>query len=326
MYQPPKVKPLCPPENRPRYEDVEYAEVTLENGKKYSLKLDIYQDANQTEPGPCIFYLFGGGWMWGDYKQTEQKAVYCRDLVRLTKQGYTIVCPDYRLASQAIFPACIQDVKGAVRFIRANATKFLIDPERLGVLGNSAGGHLAAMIALTPNNVEIEGEVGGNVEVSSAVKAAVVFYAPVDICDDIRKAHEEETVKDFSGTEIDLYSDNAEINIIAHTLGYHLTGNKLAKLGGILKEYDTTHSEWPYIDLAKRCSPIEYVHAEAPPILICHGAKDIVVSPENSFRFYQALADVGADVTLMMYGQGAHGPSLGPEVDQFAYRFLTERL
>ena len=116
MYVPPKVKPLCPPEERPRFEDVPYARVTLDNGQAYTLKLDIYQSPEQNTPGPCIIYIFGGGFLWGEYKQVTQKAVYCRDLVRLTKEGYTVVCPDYRLVSQSIFPACIHDVKGVVRF------------------------------------------------------------------------------------------------------------------------------------------------------------------------------------------------------------------
>ena len=110
LYVPPKVKPLCPPEERPRFEDVPYARVTLDNGQAYTLKLDIYQSPEQNTPGPCIIYIFGGGFLWGEYKQVTQKAVYCRDLVRLTKEGYTVVCPDYRLVSQSIFPACIHDV------------------------------------------------------------------------------------------------------------------------------------------------------------------------------------------------------------------------
>lgn len=162
MYLPPKVKPLCPPEQSPRFADVVYAQVTLDDGRPYDLKLDVYQSPEQQEPGPCIVYYFGGGWMWGEYKQTTQKAVYCRDLVRLTQQGYTIVCPDYRLASQSVFPACIHDCKAVIRFLKANAAVFHIDPQRIGVLGNSAGAHLAAMVALSSDHPELEGEVGGN--------------------------------------------------------------------------------------------------------------------------------------------------------------------
>lgn len=157
MYVPPKVKPLCPPEERPRFEDVPYARVTLDNGQAYTLKLDIYQSPEQNTPGPCIIYIFGGGFLWGEYKQVTQKAVYCRDLVRLTKEGCTVVCPDYRLVSQSIFPACIHDVKGVVRFLKANGENYNIDPNRIGALGNSAGGCLASMLALSANCRELEG-------------------------------------------------------------------------------------------------------------------------------------------------------------------------
>mgnify|MGYP000249532493 FL=1 len=81
-----------------------------------------------------------------------------------------MVCPDYRLVSQSIFPACIHDVKGVVRFLKANGEKYNIDPDRIGALGNSAGGCLASMLALSANCRELEGEVGGNLEYDSSIK------------------------------------------------------------------------------------------------------------------------------------------------------------
>ena len=188
MYQPPKIKPLCPPELPPRYEDLVYATTVLDDGSPYELKMDIYQHPEQQTPGPCIIYIFGGGFLWGEYKQITQKAVYCRDLVRLTKEGYTVVCADYRLASQAIFPACIHDLKGLVRFLKANGENFQIDPDRIGVLGNSAGGHLASMLALSADCPEIEGVVGGNLEYSSSVKAAAVFYGTSDLLEMLKNS------------------------------------------------------------------------------------------------------------------------------------------
>ena len=105
MYIPPSVKPLCPPEQAPRYEDVVYGEVTLDNGQPYTLKLDIYQSPDQTEPGPCIIYYFGGGWMWGEYKQVTQKAVYCRDLVRTV--SYTHLDVYKRQISHRTWAGCV---------------------------------------------------------------------------------------------------------------------------------------------------------------------------------------------------------------------------
>ena len=143
--------------------------------------------------------------MWGEYKQTTQNAVYCRDLVRLTQQGYIIVCPDYRLASQSVFPACIHDCKAVIRFLKANAAMIHIDPQRIGVLGNSAGAHLAAMVALSSDHPELEGEVGGNLEQSSSLKAACLFYTPADLEQSLRDA-----VAALNGPDRDLSSTEIE--------------------------------------------------------------------------------------------------------------------
>lgn len=279
MYVPPKVKPLCPPEERPRFEDVPYARVTLDNGQAYTLKLDIYQSPEQNTPGPCIIYIFGGGFLWGEYKQVTQKAVYCRDLVRLTKEGYTVVCPDYRLVSQSIFPACIHDVKGVVRFLKANGEKYNIDPDRIGALGNSAGGCLASMLALSANCRELEGEVGGNLEYDSSIKAAAIFYGPADLCQSIRTsaAALSGLPKDLIGTEIEnVGNDNAG--------------------------------------------------ADCPPVAIFQGGRDTIVDPDQSEILYHALVKAGADATFVACSGGGHGPSLGEEIDQFAYNFLKKRL
>ena len=195
MNQTKPFKPLCPPGRPPRFEDVVFANVPLDNGGTKDLKMDIYQDLNQKEPGPCIVYYFGGGWMWGEYKQVTQKAVYCRGLIKLVEQGYTIVSPAYRLVSEAAFPAAIHDCKGVIRFLKAHAREYNIDPDRIGVLGNSAGGHLAAMVACSSETSEIEGSVGGNTEYSSAIKAAAVFYAPTDLVEWMRESGSKEQEK-----------------------------------------------------------------------------------------------------------------------------------
>ncbi len=328
MYLPPKVKPLCPPEQSPRYEDIVYGEVTLDNGQPYTLKLDIYQSPSQTEPGPCIIYYFGGGWMWGEYKQVTQKAVYCRDLVRMTAEGYTIVCPDYRLVSQAIFPACIHDAKAVVRFLKANGETYHIDPNRIGVLGNSAGGHLAAMVALSSHCPELEGSVGGNLEYSSAVKAACLFYAPGDLVECLRTNVKNLTgdPKDLTGTEIENVGNDQAGIIPALIVGYTGPGRTMKKLGEVLEKGDKSDPDWQYIELTKKCSPIQYVDEKNPPVCLFHGGRDPIVSMEQSEMLYKALTKAGADATYISYSCGGHGPSLGRQIDQFAYQFLREHL
>jgi len=328
MYIPPKVKPLCPPKQPPRYEDVVYGEVVLDNGQPYTLKLDIYQSPSQEEPGPCIIYYFGGGWMWGEYKQVTQKAVYCRDLVRMTKEGYTIVCPDYRLVSQSVFPACIHDAKAVVRFLKANGRDYHIDRERIGVLGNSAGGHLAAMVALSSDCPELEGKVGGNLEYSSAVKAACLFYAPSDLAEILRANAKEpgKEPKDLTGTEIENVGNDKVGVIPALIVGYTGPGRTMEKLAQVLEKGDCSDPDWHYIELIRKCSPIQYASRHNPPICIFHGGQDPIVPISQSEMLYQALVRAGADATYISYSHGGHGPSLGGQIDSFAYQFLKDRL
>lgn len=328
MYKPPKKKPLCPPEQKPRYEDVIYAEVTLDNGEPYTLKMDIYQSEEQTVPGPCIVYIFGGGWSWGEYKQVTQKAVYCRDLVRLTSEGYTVVCPDYRLISQSIFPACVHDIKGCIRFLKANGRDFLIDPERIGALGNSAGGHLAAMISIGADQPEIEGTVGGNLEYSSGVKAAALFYAPSDLWDSVLASAKkiDGPAADLTGTEIEELSNDNTDSIPALACGFVGPGKNIKRLAEVIQSGDTSDPDWKYAELLRKLSPITYVSEKNPPVCLFHGARDPIVDPADSEKLYHALTEAGADVTLISYSYGGHGPSLGEQVDRFAYEFLKDRL
>ena len=328
MYIPPKKKPLCPPEKGPRFMDVAYADVVLDNGNPYTLKMDIYQNENQTEPGPCIVYIFGGGWSWGEYKQVTQKAVYCRDLVRLTDEGYTIVCPDYRLISQSLFPACVHDVKGCIRFLKAHGKEYNIDPERIGALGNSAGGHLAAMISVAADQPAIEGTVGGNLEYSSRVKAAALFYAPADLWDATLSAAAkvDGPAQDLTGTEVeDLSNDNAN-SLMALACGFTGPGRNIKSLAEMIKKEDTTNPDWHFAQLLKDLSPISYCSENNPPVCLFQGAHDPLVDPAQTEKFYHALCAAGADATMICYSYGGHGPSLGEQVDRFAYDFLKDRL
>ena len=320
----PRVKPLCPPGRPPRYEDVPFAEVTLDNGEPYTLKMDIYQDLNQKTPGPCIIYYFGGGWMYGEYKQVTQKAVYCRELIRIVEQGFTVISPSYRLANQSVFPACIHDCKGVVRFLKANSEKYHIDPERIGVLGNSAGGHLAAMVAMSANCIEMEGDVGGNLEYTSAVRAATIFYAPSDLVALLRN-DANKAIKNLSGTEVDNAGKSMD-HVVTQILGYTEPGKSLVDLNQLLESGDTGEPDWKYIELARKCSPITYVNADCPPMMILHGGQDPLVPIDQSESFYKALVSANADAIYLSSSQANHGPTMGKEADQMAYQFLKNRL
>jgi len=123
---------------------------------------------------PAILDIHGGGWK---SRQVENDKPM---MERLGQRGFVTALVAYRLSGTAKYPAALNDCKAAVRYLRANAAKYKIDPERIGVMGGSAGGHLSGLLAMTSGKPEFEGD-GVNKEVSSAVKACVVMAATQDL-------------------------------------------------------------------------------------------------------------------------------------------------
>ena len=159
-------------------------------GGDKALQLDLYSPKERSHPLPAILFLHGGGWT-GGYRQIYH--YYC---TKFAEHGYVVATASYRLAGEAPFPAAVQDVKCAVRWLRANAKKLGIDPNKIAVAGGSAGGHLAMMIGYSSDVPELEGK-GGNADTSSRVQAVVDLYGPTDLTDDFAKSRGE--VKRFMG-------------------------------------------------------------------------------------------------------------------------------
>src|SRR5262249_35630047 len=146
------------------------------------LLLDLYLPSAGPGPFPVVVWIHGGAWLTGSRFPAPNAA-------QLTSLGFAVASVDYRLTSQAgqwgaepvIFPAQIHDVKGAVRWLRANAATYNLDPARFGCWGSSAGGHLAALLATSGDVPALEGTVGGNAGFSSAVQACADFFGPTDL-------------------------------------------------------------------------------------------------------------------------------------------------
>jgi pectinesterase len=140
---------------------------------EHSVDLVVY---TPDKPGvyPCILDIHGGGW---SARQVESDKPM---MERLATRGFVTALVSYRLATEAKFPAALHDCKSALRYLRANAKKFKIDPERIGCMGGSAGGHLSGLTAMTSGLPEFEGN-GPNKEQSSAVKACIVMAATQDL-------------------------------------------------------------------------------------------------------------------------------------------------
>jgi pectinesterase len=139
------------------------------------VQLDLYLPKTPAAAKlPCIVVIHGGGWRSGD------KTRFAHIASALAGQGFVAACIGYRLLPEVEFPAPILDCKAAVRWVRANAARHGIDPDRIGAIGGSAGGHLVAMLATSASVKELEGA-GGNAGVSSRVQAVVAMATPAEM-------------------------------------------------------------------------------------------------------------------------------------------------
>jgi len=157
--------------------DIEYG-----TGDGKPLLLDLYSGESTKGPAPGIVLIHGGSWSGGDKDQLRVYAQY------LAQHGYVVAAIKYRLRKEGQWPKSVEDAKCAVRWMRAHAAENGVDPERIGVMGNSAGGYLALMVGYTAGMPEFEGN-GGNADQSSAVKAVVDVYGPTDFTEPVRRDH-----------------------------------------------------------------------------------------------------------------------------------------
>ncbi|MGI6019643.1 MAG: alpha/beta hydrolase fold domain-containing protein [Marvinbryantia sp.] len=136
-----------------------------------NLYMDIVYTEGQSKR-PCIIWICGGAW------QQMNRSAHLVYLCELARQGFVVASVQYRTSNEVRFPAQLEDIKAAVRYLRAHANRYGIDCEKFGVMGESAGGHLTALTALTGEKKEFD--VGDYLEYSSAVQAAIPWYVPAD--------------------------------------------------------------------------------------------------------------------------------------------------
>jgi acetyl esterase/lipase len=143
-------------------------------GGQTALKLDILRPKTPpAKPMPVIVFIHGGGWQAGDRRAGAPL------LAPFAERGYFCATIDYRLSGEAIFPAQIEDCKCAIRFLRAKAKEYKLDPNRIGVWGSSAGGHLVALLGTSGGEKSLEGK-GGYEKESSRVQAVCDWFGPAD--------------------------------------------------------------------------------------------------------------------------------------------------
>lgn len=166
------------------------------------LKLDISRPSGKDGVFPAVLVIHGGGWTGGN------KSAVAPIMGQFTKRGYVAVAPQYRLTPKSVFPAQVHDVKAAVRFIKTNAKKYQIDPDRIGAIGFSAGGHLALMLGVTGPNDGLEGEVSAGAP-DSRVKAVVNYFGPSDLTVKDLPTISQDLVKRFLGGTPEQKPDSA---------------------------------------------------------------------------------------------------------------------
>jgi acetyl esterase/lipase len=259
------------------YRDLPY--VTNEHERQ---KLDLYIPRAQ-EKLPLIIRIHGGAWLAGS-KEMEGPGDYVRD-------GYAVASINYRLSQDAIFPAQIQDCKAAVRFLRANAQKYNLDPNRFAVWGPSAGGHLAALLGTTGDVNEFD--IGENLTVSSKVRAVADFFGPTDFLQ--MEAHR------LPNGMVHNSPDSPESKLI----------------GGNIQDNP---------EKCAKANPITYITKDDPPFLIVHGDKDPLVPHHQSEILEAALKKAGVPVTFYTVKDGAHGGFKDPNVPKITRDFFEKTL
>lgn len=244
--------------------------VVIERDVKYgaagerALLLDVVRPRETPkEPMPVVVFVHGGGWAGGDRKQGVPL------LVPLAEEGYFCVSVGYRLTGEAIWPAQIHDCKAAVRWLRANAKKYHLNPDKIGAWGGSAGGHLAAMLGTSGGVKELEGSSGSPGQ-SSRVACVLNWFGPTDLV----AAWKDPTVAGWVKALLD----------------------KLA--GGPAAEK---------LEVLRAASPVTYVTKDDPPILTMHGTKDAIVPIAQARILDEAMKKAGADSTLVVVEGGGHG-------------------
>ena len=167
---------------------IEHIGITYGEVDSKELKLDLSLPAKAEHPRPGLIFIHGGSWSGGT------RDVYKYYTTHFAQQGYVCATVSYRLSGEACFPAAIHDVKAAVRWMRGQADSYGVDATRIGVVGGSAGGHLALLLGYSPRVQDLEGE-SGSPEVSSEVQAVVNFYGVADLTTE--QAKTSSAVKNF---------------------------------------------------------------------------------------------------------------------------------
>jgi acetyl esterase/lipase len=235
------------------------------------LAIDIYMPKKGGAPKPLILYIHGGGWMGGHTRQSAAFSNFPAVLAKLASEGFVVASVEYRLSGEAPFPAQLQDARAAIRFLKAGASKYGIDASRVGVWGGSAGGHLAALTALSCGATSMDPAPAP--ARSECVQAAVTWYGVFDFAPMLARQA--------------VTAGNPALNPAENAL---------------LRCTPTTCTP----EAVRAVSPASYIDAKDPPFLLIHGEKDVVVPVAQSRDAEAAMKAAGMSVEAIYIAGADH--------------------
>lgn len=275
--QPQRPPPAQVPEGVKALRNLEYVP-----GGHERQKLDLYLPERGTKL-PLIVWVHGGAWLGGSKDGCPA--------IPMTRDGFAVASINYRLSQHAIFPAQIEDCKASIRWLRANATKYNFNAERIGVWGSSAGGHLVALLGTAGDVKEFDS--GENLNFSSRVQAVCDWFGPTDF---------------------------TRMSKFESTMNHDAANSPESKLiGGPIQENK---------EKVAKADPISYVTRDDPPFLIMHGDKDPLVPFNQSELLNDALKKTGVEVTFHPVKGGGHGGPgwQNPEIRELVRDFFKKHL
>lgn len=263
--------------------DVEYA-----RAGDISLRLDLYLPEGEG-PHPLIVWIHGGAFRSGD-----KGGIFWSPMPRQTERGYAVASINYRLSGQAAFPALVYDCKAAIRWLRASAGKYGLRAERIVVAGESAGGHLAALLGTSGGVRDLEDSAMGNPSQSSRVQGVVDFFGPTDFLQ-----MDAGVPTSCQNPQVHNAPDSPESRLLSCTI-----------------------PSCP--EKVRAANPITYITKDDPPFLILHGTGDCLVPSTQSQLLYDALLKAGVKASLHLLPGLAHADRrfLTPENEKLVNSFI----
>ena len=256
-----------------KYLDIPYATVTP------TQKLDIYLPKEGSGPFPVIISIHGGAFMIGDKGDMQ-----VMPMLNGLNHGYAVVSVNYRMSGEAIFPKDINDVKAAIRWVKANGSKYHLNPLKIATWGGSAGGNLAALAGTSGGVKDLEDLSLGNADQTSNVQAVVDWFGPIDFLQ-----MDEQFKASGKGTPDHSDANSPESKIL---------GKQITQIPA----------------LVKAANPATYITRDDPPFFVEHGKEDQLVPTQQSINFAAELTKILGEpkVTLVLLDGTRHG---GPQFE-----------